>query len=555
MEVPRNFLASPPTLSSTTHLKNCSFHSPSSSVVMLHEQVAPATSGISAASLARCLPVSVPVQYQLSDFIKNGVASQAIMERKLVVASSPLLLEERDSHELSTEDDNNHGAQLLHMPGLWYLFPSSEIIKSVGHSAGDISDVEVANAVHLARKALSASKLAAIVAEHSKLVATYLESSPCTSMPSSNLIDLHVEEETSVRSTRLLKRRSKRRRVQKPKVTVQESKHSEKKNLQRKISEAGDQNDQLWSFVNLETKLLTACEESDLIVKIQGCMRLEEVKSRLCSQFSREPTPVEWGTAVGLSSQQLQSQLREGHSSREKLIHANYRLVVHIAKQYQGRGVNLQDLLQEGSIGLMRSIEKFKPQAGCRFATYAFWWIRQAIRKAVFQKSRTIRLPDNVYALLSKVKEAKRAFVKQGCYHPTKEEIASAVGMTTEKLEILQCAARMPVSMQQSVWADQETTFQEVTADRAIETPELCVEKQLMRLHIRNLLGVLNPKERRIIRLRFGIEDGEQKSLSDIGAVFGLSKERVRQLESRALHKLKQRLDSQGLKAYGNLLL
>ena len=122
-------------------------------------------------------------------------------------------------------------------------------------------------------------------------------------------------------------------------------------------------------------------------------MRLEEVKGNLHSQFGREPTLVEWAEAVGMTCHVLQSCLHSGNRSRERMIYANFRLVVHVAKQYQGKGINIQDLLQEGSVGLMKSLEKFKPKAGCRFPTYAYWWIRQSIRKAIFQNSRTIRLP------------------------------------------------------------------------------------------------------------------------------------------------------------------
>ncbi|KAJ6381748.1 hypothetical protein OIU77_030424 [Salix suchowensis] len=229
-------------------------------------------------------------------------------------------------------------------------------------------------------------------------------------------------------------------------------------------------------------------------------------------------------------------------------------MVVHIAKRYQNRGLGLQDLLQEGSMGLMKSVEKFKPQVGCRFATYAYWWIRQTITKAIFQNSRTIRLPENVYGLLGKVMEAKRSYIQEGNHHPTTEEVARRVGIAIDKLEKLLCFTRTPLSMQQTVWSDQTTTFQEITADTEIEIPDVSASKQLMRKHILGLLNILSLKERQIIRLRFGIEDGKQKSLSEIGSVFGLSKERVRQLESRALYKLKQCVGSHGLDAYAEIL-
>ncbi|KAF5471856.1 hypothetical protein F2P56_008622 [Juglans regia] len=206
-------------------------------------------------------------------------------------------------------------------------------------------------------------------------------------------------------------------------------------------------------------------------------------------------------------------------------------------------------------MGLMKSVEKFKPQSGCRFATYVYWWIRQSIRKAIYQHSRTIRLPETVHALLGKMMESKRLLIQEGNHLPTNEELARHVGITVNKLEKLLCTTRLPLSMQRPVWADQDTTFQEITSDTEVEIPEVSVAKKLMRQHARNLLSILSPRERRIIRLRFGIEDGKQKSLSEIGNMFGLSKERVRQLENRALHRLKQCLSSEGLVAYTELLV
>ncbi|XP_069144872.1 RNA polymerase sigma factor sigF, chloroplastic isoform X3 [Solanum lycopersicum] len=437
-----------------------------------------------------------------------------------------------------------------YLKGKGPLSPNKEPL----HSKGDkLMNFEPHSVVALARKALLASKEAALLAEDSKL----LDDSHFPNFLSTNLVDDKLKEQRTVRSTRFIERQSRKRGAPKPIQEVQETNNrSGRPDVRRKVNESIDLNDPLRMFLwGPETKqLLTAKEESELIVKIQISMKLQEVKHQLQIQFAREPTSLEWAEAAGITSRELKSQLLSGKSSREKLINANLRMVVHIAKQYQGRGLNLQDLLQEGSMGLMKSVEKFKPQAGCRFPTYAYWWIRQSVRKAIFQHSRTIRLPENVYALLSKVKDAKRECIRQGNRHPTKEDIASCARMSVERLQNLLSNVRTPLSMQQSVWSDQDTTFQEITADNAIEAPELSVSKQLMRRHIRGLLNVLSPKERKIIRLRFGIGDGKPKSLSEIGAVFGLSKERVRQLETRALYKLKQNLNKHGLDAYSDLL-
>ncbi|XP_016487689.1 RNA polymerase sigma factor sigF, chloroplastic [Nicotiana tabacum] len=566
----RNLLSSPPTtFSHKTQFSRSSPSSISSSVLMLYEHVAPGLTSVPHAYLARHVPASVinPEQQfenrlQLHT-VKKEKTSLATIDRRLVEAASSAM-EENDAVD-SEQNINVLQVQLLRSPGLSYLFSSYHLkekrpltldTESLSDKGEKLMNFEPESVVALARKALLASREAALLAEDSKLLETNFDDSIFPNLLSTNLTDDKLKDQKTVRSTRFLERRSKRRGVPTPKHQVQETNRSERPDVRRRVKESIDLNDPLRMFLwGPETKqLLTVKEESELIVKIQNTMKLQEVKHRLQTQFDREPTLIEWAEAAGLTSRELQSQLRSGKSSRDKLINANLRMVVHIAKQYQGRGLSLQDLLQEGSVGLMKSVEKFKPQAGCRFPTYAYWWIRQGVRKAIFQHSRTIRLPENVYALLSKVKDAKKLCIQQGNRHPTREDIASCAGMSVERLQSLLSAARTPLSMQQSVWTDQDTTFQEITADSAIEAPELSVSKQLMRRHIRNLLNVLNPKERKIIRLRFGIGDGKRKSLSEIGAVFGLSKERVRQLESRALYKLKKNLSSHGLDAYSDLL-
>ncbi|KAK4419219.1 RNA polymerase sigma factor sigF, chloroplastic [Sesamum alatum] len=561
MEAGRSLVSSPTQFPPRTHLRNCS----SSSVLLLHDQVTPALTSLST-TLARHSPTSVLVQDQHNesrsmlcskeDSVLQSKQTLGMRQEVMAPASSS-----NDGNDNVDPDQyvNDFQLQLLRRPELWYLWPSLQTkeesfpmtTESISNENEKFIDVEADRVVALAREAFSACKEAAAIVKDAELFGAHLDDS-------SSIRSLTgVPGQRTVRSTRLVERQMKRRRVPKPKIEVQETNHRRKPESHRKMDEGFDPNDPLRLFLRgpETTQLLTAKEESELIVKIQELMKLQEMKSRLKTQFSREPTLVEWAAAAGITCQALKSQIHVGNSSRQKLICANFRMVVHIAKQYQGRGLSFQDLLQEGSMGLMRSVEKFKPQAGCRFATYAYWWIRQAIRKALFQHSRTIRLPENVYSLLSKVFEAKKLCIQQGNHHPTKEDIAACAGMSVERLEKLLYTARMPLSMQKPVWTDQDTTFQEITADTSIEVPDVGVAKQLMRQHVRNLLSVLNPRERKIIRLRFGIEDGEQKSLSEIGAGFGLSKERVRQLESRALYKLKQCLGSHGLAAYANMII
>ncbi|CAN4117091.1 unnamed protein product [Withania somnifera] len=538
-------------------------------VLMLHEHAAPALNSIPHVYSARHVPASTINSEQEFEnrlrmhLVKEEKTSLATIDRRLVEAASSKV-EENDSVD-SEQNINALQMRLLRWPGPSYLFPPyylkekgtlSPDKESLQYKGDKLMNFQPHSVVALARKALLASREAALLAEDSKLLGTNFDDSKFPNFLPTNLTDDKLKEPRTVRSTRLIERQSRKRGAPKPTHQVQETNRSGRPDVRRRVNQSIDLNDPLRMFLwGPETKqLLTVKEESELIVKIQIYMKLQEVKHQLQTQFARGPTLVEWAEAAGLTSRELKSQLLSGKSSREKLINANLRMVVHIAKQYQGRGLSLQDLLQEGSMGLMRSVEKFKPQAGCRFPTYAYWWIRQGVRKAIFQHSRTIRLPENVYALLSKVKDAKKLCIQQGKHQPTKEDIALCAGMSVERLQNLLSTVRTPLSIQQSVWSDQDTTFQEITADNAIEAPELSVSKQFMRRHIRGLLNVLSPKERKIIRLRFGIGDGKPKSLSEIGAVFGLSKERVRQLETRALYKLKQNLSKHGLDAYSELL-
>ncbi|XVE96633.1 hypothetical protein REPUB_Repub02eG0239500 [Reevesia pubescens] len=514
-------------------------------VSMFHEQAAPAATSIPITSVARDFPTSVLSQEQRDDYrplplLHFFKEDKAYPVRLLFYLCATYMEQQTDGR--------------LRM-GQHFMKKRPQTTLSVAADSREIMNVEPSNVVALAKKALSASKHAAALAEGLKLD---LDGSLSNSLGSANSSTLPVEEEeaVTVRSTKRVERQCKRRRVQ-PKLAICETYNSRRMDVRKKLSGSFDPNDPLRLLLwGPETKqLLTAKEESELVIQVQDLMRLMKVKSKLQSQFGCEPTLVEWAQAMGVSCSALQAELHSGNRSREKLIYANLRMVVHIAKRYQGRGLNLQDLLQEGSMGLMKSIEKFKPQVGCRFATYSYWWIRKTITKSIMQHSRTIRLPENVYSLLSKVLDAKRSYIQEGNHRPSKEEIARRVGITVEKLDKLLFTTRMPLSMQQPVWADQDTTFQEVTPDTGIEIPDVSVAKQLMRQHVCNLLSVLSPKERRIIRLRFGIEESKQNSLSEIGNMFGLSKERVRQLQSWALYKLKQCLIKQGLGAYVDLIV
>ncbi|XP_057741626.1 RNA polymerase sigma factor sigF, chloroplastic [Arachis stenosperma] len=554
------FCSSSPFPSRAFHCNNSPPSSPP--VLTLREQVGLTFSSCSSSISAQQFPTSVLLQEPRDEYksllhmYKDEKTSQ--MDSALVDEENDTATADQLVHDFRKQLHVwSHLQNILSSSGIEEIAASSTT-ERVALDSERLADDLQCNAVSLAMKALSASKQAASVVEDLKSLKADDDESLHFGLDVPSL-----RSNKTVRSTRLLERRSKQRKAPKSRAKDDETYLPRKDNAQgrlrveKKINAELNQNDALHMFLwGPDTKqLLTLEEESQLISQIQDLMRLEEVKTRLQSQFGREPTVIELAEGTGLSCRTLQMQIHCGNRSREKLIQANLRMVVHIAKNYLGRGLSLQDLLQEGSMGLMRSIEKFKPQVGCRFSTYAYWWIRQSIRKAIFKHSRTIRLPENIYILLGKISEAKKLYMQEGNLEPTKEELALRVGITREKIDHLLYVARNPVSMQQTVWADQATTYQEITADTTIETPNTTVEKQLMRRHVLSLLRNLRPKERKIIRLRFGIEDGQQKSLSEIGEIFGLSKERVRQLESRALFKLRQCLVSQGHDVYSDLLV
>lgn len=542
-----NMLSSSLSLPPRTHLKQLP-HPPSA--LKLYEPAAPTHSSMLATTLAQHFPTSVLIQEQRRE---SKPLLQTLKEEK----SSPATVESDEVDAISSDQYlKEFQSQLLQWPGLW--LPSHTREKSLSSSTMQPMDAEVKQVIALAKKALSASIEAASLVDDSEAIGVDHDNSIASSLVSTNPGELETKKVKFVKSTRLLERQSKRRKGSKSNVIVRESNASTKPEPEKKTSyKDANLHDPLRMFLArpVTRELLSSKEELELIANIKGGMKLEEARIRFHEQFNREPTLVEWAEAASLSSHELKSQLHLGNSSREKLICANLRMVVYIAKQYRGRGLDLQDLLQEGSMGLMRSVQKFKPQAGCRFATYAYWWIRQSIRRAIFQNSKLIRLPEGVYTMMYKVSEAKRSCIREGNHEPTQKQIADQAGMTVEKLQKLRSIQKITLSLQKPVWANDSTTYEEITPDTTIDTPDASASKQIMRNHITNLLSVLNPKERKVIRLRYGIRCEVRKSLADIGIMLGVSKERIRQVESRALFKLKQYSESHGLDAYKELLI
>ncbi|KAG5556545.1 hypothetical protein RHGRI_006969 [Rhododendron griersonianum] len=574
MEAGRNLLTlSPPILPPQTHHRISSFCSVS--VLMLHEQSARSLPFLATTSLAQHFPTSVVQQEQRDEgrsllrITREDKTCQVILEKTREESESSA---HEEDISYSYERLKDLERRILNLPALWYLSPSLQYgdLTSFSMLSGfsktkRLVDVESHNVVALAKKALSASKQAALLADELHLFGpkvdvfrTKVDEFQTPSSTSTSFSNFPLEEVITVRSTRLLERRKKRGGPI-PEVMVQETRNPPRSKSRRKSSKPYEPDNPVRNFLRRpeKKKLLTVQEETELFTQIHVHLvlqRLEELKSRLQFEVDREPTMAEWASAAGLSCQALKWQVRCGNNCRERIIYANSRMVVHIAKKYCGRGLNLEDLLQEGSGGLMRSVEKFKQRPGCRFSSYAYLWIKQAIRKAIVQHSRTIAIPESAYNLLYKVMDAKRLCIEDGNHQPKTEDIAARVQMTDEKLQRFLCSVRKPVSLDQPIWMDQDTTYQEITADPSIENPEVSMEKHFMKQHLRYLLSTLTPREQTIIRMRFGLEGSSIQLLSDIGVGFGICKERVRQLESKALSKLKRRLSSQDRDAYANLL-
>jgi RNA polymerase sigma factor (sigma-70 family) len=315
-------------------------------------------------------------------------------------------------------------------------------------------------------------------------------------------------------------------------------------------------------------ELLNRNEEIILAREIQILIQWEAVREELEADLLRPPTYQEWAHRIqdGMTIADLKKQIRRSLRAKAALTESNIRLVVSIAKRYQRRGLTFQDLAQEGILGLTRACERFDPERGFRFSTYASWWIKQSIMRAIADQGRTIRLPVHIHDQIISLRKTERELKDELGRDPTVDEIAAKANLTVGKVEFLNRVTQQTLSTEQQltttkskgsaagIGGSQAASGQGLTLGDVLGDPESQPEEQasyrMLKDDVSRLICTLNSREQAVIRMRFGLDDGKAKTLEEIGRRFSVTRERIRQIEARALHKLRQPYRNHSVKCY-----
>ncbi|MFI6486188.1 RNA polymerase sigma factor [Streptomyces sp. NPDC050564] len=283
--------------------------------------------------------------------------------------------------------------------------------------------------------------------------------------------------------------------------------------------------------------LLTAAEEVELARRVEAGLFAEE-KLRLTPDLDSQ---------LALDLDKL---VVMGRMAKRRLIEANLRLVVSVAKRYVGRGLTMLDLVQEGNLGLIRAVEKFDYARGYKFSTYATWWIRQAMSRALADQARTIRVPVHVVELINRVVRVQRRMLQERGYEPTPEEVAAHLDLPSERVSEVLRLAQEPVSLHAPVGEEDDVALGDLIEDGDATSPVESAAFLLLREHLEAVLSTLGERERKVVQLRYGLADGRPRTLEEIGRIFGVTRERIRQIESKTLNKLRDHAFADQLRGY-----